>query len=350
LHFWQVWFVLAVLLALLHPPSCAATEGQPGDSHPTHGLGAQHVDVLDFAAEADRIHEAIAALGEDPEAARALRGSIPDQWEVGRSAYPVSMTDFKGQLAAFASEPNKRNDLRAQLDVRARHLEELAAALTDEASAARDSRPARARLDEILQRKEFRAVRQPNLLEQWKEKASRWLRRMLGRWIDKFRISPNAGSVMVWVLIGALFILLAIWLGRRLSKSRLLGLSLEAPAPTGKNWRDWATAALAAAKEGRHREALHAAYWAGVYRLEELGAWQLDRTRTPREYLRLLRSRPPASAPPASAPAFSASQEQRAALETLTRNFELAWYGYQTAGETDFRNAIEQLEVLGCHF
>jgi len=346
-----VCFVLAILLALLQPPGCvAASQLEPGYSHNPPALGANHLDVADFVGETDRIHLEIATLGDYPEAAQALRASIPDQWVVGKSAYTVPMTDFKGLLAAFVSEPKKRNDLRAKLEVRAQHLEELAAALTDEVFAAPDRRSARARLDEILQRREFRAVRQPNLLEQWKEKAGRWLQRMLGRLFDKFRISPNAGSVIVWVLIGALFILLAVWLGRRLSKSGLLGLSLEPPLPTGKNWRDWATAALAAAQQGRHREALHAAYWAAVYRLEDLGAWQLDRTRTPREYLRLLRSRPPESAPLASSPEFSVSQEQRVALETLTWNFERAWYGYQTAGETDFRNAIEQLEVLGCRF
>src|SRR5207244_11963010 len=39
---------------------------------------------------------------------------------------------------------------------------------------------------------------------------------------------------------------------------------------------------------GDYREAVRLAYWAGVYRLEELGQWRVERTRTHREYLRML--------------------------------------------------------------
>lgn len=349
-------FVLVLLAILVTCFGLAAysapSQGKPGGSPPAPPTlpVAKHIQAWEFTTQAHRIFGAISDLGKHPSTARALRDSIPDRWEVGKSANEVPMAEFKTLLEAFDGQPKKRSELSEQLLARSNQLRELAAALSEKDSAAPQGQSARAQLGEILKRKEFKSVRQPNLFEQWKEKAALWLQRMLGRLFGKILNSPRAGRVTVWVLIGAIFIILAVWLGRRLSRSRLLGLNLEAPLPAGKSWRDWAWAALAAARVGRHREALHAAYWAGVYRLEELGAWRLDRTRTPREYLRLLLVRPPAAGPVASAPAFLATQAQRAALETLTRNFEVSWYGSHAAGEADFRNAIEQLEVLGCRF
>jgi hypothetical protein len=83
----------------------------------------------------------------------------------------------------------------------------------------------------------------------------------------------------------------------------------------------------------RPREAIHYAYWAAVYRLEEQGAWRPDASRTPREYLRLL---------------GRASQHRRVMAE-LTRDFEKAWYGYRPVTATDADSALRQLESLGCN-
>jgi hypothetical protein len=339
--------LLGVLLACPLPSIYAAGSGEPS----AHSLpGTQRIEASDFVAEAGRILSTVDQMGADPSQARALRESIPDAWEVGQAAYPVSMSEFKSLLEAFEKQPKRRTDLLGQLSARGTALQELATALSAEDSSVPPDQAARAKLDEILKRKDFKGVQQPSLLDQWKEKAGRWLQRMLARFFGKIFSSPGAGRVLIWVLIAAIFLVLAVWLGRYLSKSRLQSLDLEAPVPAGKSWRDWARAALAAAKEGRHREALHSAYWAGVYRLEDLGAWRLDRTRTPREYLRLLRAPAPPAGQAASLPAFVVTQAQSAALEKLTRSFELAWYGYQAAGETDFKLAIEQLEVLGCRF
>ncbi len=67
-------------------------------------------------------------------------------------------------------------------------------------------------------------------------------------------------------------------------------------------------------------------------RLEEVHRLPQDRARTPREALRLIRRESADYAP----------------LAQLTRRFELVWYGYRAATETDWSDAMEQLEKLGC--
>jgi hypothetical protein len=90
--------------------------------------------------------------------------------------------------------------------------------------------------------------------------------------------------------------------------------------------------ARAAAERGDYRAAIHAAYWAAVARLEETKSLPEDRSRTPRESLRLIRRENPAYAP----------------LSQLTRRFELVWYGYRAATAADWTDAMQQLEALGC--
>jgi hypothetical protein len=134
-------------------------------------------------------------------------------------------------------------------------------------------------------------------------------------------------------LIGGTVFLLAVMLFRALQREeKREELKLEGPPLPGRTWREWFREAEAAAKTGDFRKAIRAAYWAGVSRLEELGAWTPDRARTPREYLRLLQ----------------AQDERRRPLGELTRRFELTWYGYVEATPVEYRETLGQLEVLGC--
>jgi len=65
--------------------------------------------------------------------------------------------------------------------------------------------------------------------------------------------------------------------------------------------------------------------------LEEAKVLTEDRSRTPRESLRLIQE-----------------SAEHAALSQLTRRFELVWYGYRPAGSADWNEAVRQLETLGC--
>ena len=114
-------------------------------------------------------------------------------------------------------------------------------------------------------------------------------------------------------------------------------MNLKGGIRVSRGWRDWARDALAASARGNHRDAIRLAYWAGVYRLEELGVCKVDRTRTHREYLRLLGAAPGA-------------ENRRVPLENLTWRFERVWYGREPASAEDFQFVIKQLEMLGCVF
>ena len=80
------------------------------------------------------------------------------------------------------------------------------------------------------------------------------------------------------------------------------------------------------------RAAIHAAYWAAIVRMEETKSLPEDRSRTPRESLRLIQKES-ADYPP---------------LVRLTERFELVWYGYRSATDADWSDAMQQLETLGC--
>jgi hypothetical protein len=101
---------------------------------------------------------------------------------------------------------------------------------------------------------------------------------------------------------------------------------------SARGWRIWLAEARAAAQSGNWRDAVHLAYWAGISLLETQGAWRPDSARTPREYLRLIPEANP----------------HRPTLSSLTRKFELVWYGGQPADEQVFAQTLEELEKLGC--
>ena len=101
---------------------------------------------------------------------------------------------------------------------------------------------------------------------------------------------------------------------------------------SSKGWKLWMKEARMAAESGNWRDAIHLGYWCGISFLEAQELWRPDTARTPREYLRLLPS----------------ASEHRQTLGTLTRTFELVWYGTQEADANAFSETLTQLEKLGC--
>jgi len=118
-------------------------------------------------------------------------------------------------------------------------------------------------------------------------------------------------------------------------------MALQAAAVPARSWQEWIFAGREAAGRGDYRMAVHCAYWAGIARLQEVGALSPDRTKTPREFMANLEQ------PKMVAPEILAGRRQ--ALSTLTSRLEKIWYGYHYATEADFRDSLAQLETLGCH-
>ena len=290
------------------------------------------LDHHSYIAALDQASQALAASSEDPQASAQLQ-QLPPEWQVQQDGvrYRISTEWLRKGAEEIQNHPKDAEATRKRLTERLALLRKAADQSTD--TAALDNGTAHSRLNEILARREFRAVHGDTWFDRLRDKVLAALGRLFDKLFGHATHLPETGRLLTWIFIVAIFVLLAIvtigWLRRR---SDEIHLDLAGAMPPQRKWREWLAEALAAAKRGDYRNAIRCAYWAGVLRLEDAARWQPDRTLTPREYLKKL----------------APEDLRRPALAELTRSFERTWYGYQPAGEPDFAQAREQLEKLGC--
>lgn len=198
---------------------------------------------------------------------------------------------------------------------------------------AADPGPAHRKLDEILSRREFK-TKGPSAKDALLARIYYWIARWLSKIIFKGQASFDLMRLIIYLLVGAAATLLLVWTIRRLRRPQeeLPQREIIPFAPSARSWRAWLADARTQAQKEDWRNAIHLAYWAGISYLEEHGAWKPNRARTPREYLRLI----------------GKAAAQYPVLVALTRKLEVVWYGYGTAAEADFHEALGQLEKLGC--
>jgi hypothetical protein len=192
-------------------------------------------------------------------------------------------------------------------------------------------------LDRILAGSEFASVRPPGALDLLRERVSAWLERMLSKLAGSVVRHPIGAEVLFWLLLIAGVATVALWFFRFVSRDTMSSLRPESTIITVRTWQEWIRASRQAAHQGDFREAVHSAYWAGIARLEDLGAVPRDRTRTPREYLSLL-----------AEPHSEADRSVKEPLGVLTSRLERIWYANRGASSEDFRDSLRQLEALGC--
>jgi hypothetical protein len=190
----------------------------------------------------------------------------------------------------------------------------------------------RARLNDILDSGEYPQPKQPSLLERiWKEFVQ-WLLRALTRAMPRGS-STSAIYLLEFVVLAIPCGLLVWWFVRQLRVQKL-NLPQEsvpyASFPSSLAWQEWLAQGQRMGAEGRWREAIHHVYWGAISCLETRRFWPADRARTPREYLRLLKT----------------DTEMHAEMLGLTRSFEHTWYGEAPAEEKDFRQACGVLERI----
>ncbi len=302
---------------------------------PTKRPGNQRLalDLPAYSASLEQWRASAAGLEANPETAGALRESLPASLsvKVGETRVEVSTQWLRSAADEFEKEPGKRKAIAGGIQQALAHMRDEARALESAAAPLPD---ARAKLNEILSRREFRAVRPPNWLDRLREQAALWLLRLLEKIFGSVPRLPGAGEVLVWVVIALALIVLVLWLKRALESAaaRETPVPLEAAAVPTRSSSQWMSDARAAAERGDYREAMHCAYWAAISRVEEADVVKPDRTRTPREHLRRVPQ----------------TFAQRALVADLTRRFEVIWYGYHAATAADFEQARAQLEQLGC--
>ncbi len=320
-------FAFVALLLLTSFPAQA--------QQPETASTAAPIDLNGYLARLDEWSAATERLKDHPEEAAVLEKQLPQAWPVviAGQHYVVSTDWLRKTLVSLEVNHWLAGDYSKEIQIHLQVMRAQAESLAQAPSASPSL--AQGKLEEILSRREFRGVHGPSWLDRLRERASALLLNVLERLLSRLRGHPVAGKVLLWSLVVAPLLALLFWVVRFLA-SRPLGVTLKLPEPvsTPTNWQALARQALAAAARGNYRDSIRLAYWAGVYRFEELGVWQVDRTRTHREYLRLL---------PESHP-------DRAPLAAITSRFERVWYGGQAASSDDFRFTLAELERLGCVF
>lgn len=282
-----------------------------------------------------------------------LNVQLPVKWvmEVEGTRYEISTDDLK-----FKIEDNKDRAANRKIALNG-DLDRIHALLAESenlgANRQQSSATARPKLDEILSRREFGGSQEKKswIRELW-DRISGWIIDFLFRLFQGVRKSKVVTNTILYSVIAIGFVALAWALVRvYLGASRRESLRLEQPATTVKTSSQWAREAAAAASRGDYRNAVRCGYWAGVYRLSEIGAVDLDESRTPREYLRILARRGGASrliGPGDSLPDPAVAATRATALGELTRRFESVWYADVPASPQDFDSTAANLEKLEC--
>jgi len=310
-------------------------------SAPQFSSGAVY-DSQSFIEELGRLKAKLEIAGKSTETLRSYRESLPQAWAVdaGGRRYVVPSDLLVSRLLKAEKQPELRGQ---QLSQTRDYLDALAAeasSLSGQPPPSTDS--ARAKLDAILARSEYAHARQQSWWDKLRARINEILLNALERLLRGVGGQRSLGYVLLWIGVCAAAILIAYWIFRRWFRAaRGEEMALKAAGVPSRSWQEWIFAAREAAGRADFRLAIHCAYWAGIARLQEVGALAPDRAKTPREYLRALDKSKPIL------PETLAIR--RHALSLLTLRLEKIWYGYHTATEADFRDSLAQLEALGCH-
>jgi len=309
--------------------------------------GSQFLDLNAYLTELDRWRKAAERLQTHPDEAGALKGRLPRSWPVSTHGQRFSVpTDWLSQtLGSLESNPSLARDYSQEIQDRLSSMRTEAAAFEDEPATRSDA--ARHSLQRILRRREFSPVEEPGWWDRLRDRVVYWIEELVTRLMGSLGNHPRAYQRLTWTIAGGLVLSLMLWLFRILLRRRPAAvLDLRGPLRVPGGWREWARDAVTASGRGDHREAIHLAYWAGIHRLAELGIWQIDRTRTPREYLSLMPEVD--SGEPAERASISVQLSRRATFAAITSRFERVWYGTQPASAGDFQAVLTQFERLGC--
>jgi Domain of unknown function (DUF4129) len=291
------------------------------------------LDLHSYEAELERYSTLIEQAKNRPAEIARIRASLPLGWNVegGGAEFHVSAAPIASALLDLQSHPQNAAELASGIEVRLREMRQ--SAIEMEATTAASDRAARDDLKQIFARRDFSGLRGPTQWEIWEERIAEWLTSLFLRLVSKLHIGAKTGNLIAWALVAVAFAGVCFWLYRTLSRSTKTDEAVaNAAPPTASDAREWVRDTLAAAERGDFREAVHCSYWAAIARLEDLKLLRRDRSRTPRESLRLLDSHP----------------SEQTSLRSLTRHFELIWYGYRPASEADWSEAKTLLERIGC--
>lgn len=338
--------VLGGLCVLPHAVPCLASPQKPG---PTAVQSTAAEDPTAFAAELRALEAKLLGGNGTANEALALRRRLPSSWtvETPERRYEISSEPLRDLLDRAARDDAHRKEILKQAGMWAENAATQAEGYVASESAASSSSgaTARAKLEQILKRREFSPARPPSAWDQLRQRIGQWVLRMFEKLFGSMARHPIGSKLLFWFIIFGVVcwlvtMLVRFWTGR----GRNIALQSIGTITAHRSWQEWIREAQDAAARGEFREAIHLLYWAGITRLEDLSILTVDHTRTPREQLRLL-SNPAKSGTPMAA---SATPAQRAPMVGLTIQFERVWYGRRRASVEDFRECLKHVEDLGC--
>jgi hypothetical protein len=295
-----------------------------------------------FVSELQRLKHDLEGAAQSLDQLHTVRETIPKEWVVedGGQRYVVPCRSFAARLLHAEEDSRSREQEIEQAQNYLDVLAAEAAALSGQAPP--DDKQARSRLEAILARPEYHLNREKSWLEKFRERMNEMIASALDRLLGRVGRQKPLGYVLLWIGVCAAAILIAYWIFRNWFRTaRATEMDLLSAAIPVRSWQEWIFAAREAADCGDYRAAIHCSYWAGIARLQDLGALSADRAKTPREYLGAL-SKSRVLQP-------ETFTERKHALSLLTSRLEKIWYGYHIATEADFRDSLAQLETLGCH-
>ncbi len=307
--------------SLLHAQAAPSTTAPAGNAY----------DIASFRYELRRLAGALQSKPASKAATADLRASLPPSWTVRtpEQTYRIPTEPLRNLLLVSSSQ--QAQEWIEQLD------SEMAGSQVTTAF----NSEARPELDRILARKEFRGARPPGPMDELRKRITEWLGKLFLWIFGGILRHPLGGQILFWLLVVGGVTAVTLWVVRFLvSRDRLNALQPSPAIEATLSWQEWVRLAREAANRGDFREAVHAAYWAGIARLEDLSAVPKDRTKTPREYLKFV-----------SEPDFVVPNSQRSLqepLKALTARLERIWYANRGAKLEDFHQSLLQLEALGC--
>lgn len=230
--------------------------------------------------------------------------------------------------ARNSGNTDRENEMRSA----ALQLDEALDEISGDRPIRHDITEARQRANAILGHPEFATAQEDSIWDRLLAHAAMWLDRFFNGVANFGARSPWIGPVIQWGFIGIVLVALLLWAMRALQRQRLAvrveaSRQVEPWEEAARNWRDLAEEQATA---GNWREAVHCLYWASIAVLEGRKLWSPNRSRTPREYVRLL----------------EAGSTRWNLLREQTRGFEHVWYGLHDAARHDYDGALALHEGL----
>src|ERR1700722_3356360 len=176
LHSFQRRRLLFIALAICMIPRPAHSQA-PADTSSSNQAASS--DIPSLALQLKTLESSIRESRDKPGQLNTLRTKLPAAWRVHTSEqdYQISPEPLRTLLASAASDPNNRTN---RADDAAAWVADLRKQLEGfESRTSAESPATRTKLDEILHRHEFSAVRPPNAWDLLRQRINGWLLRLL---------------------------------------------------------------------------------------------------------------------------------------------------------------------------